>query len=522
MNIDPKSRAELEEAGIDYEKAVQSALKRVEELLAENKTLEAGIITKQLLTVAPDNLEALQYFGLILFRHRQFEEAINVIKKALELDPSNAENHNNIALAYLNVCDFEKAILHIEKAIPLNVHNYNFVNNKGLILRSAGDLDRAIECFRSIALTEEKNDHILANLGSAYGQKNMIDEAIDCFEQAIQNNPDNLGAHVDLAYAYHLKGDWVNAWREYEYRIPYWGSSGRFNKLYAQEKRWDGKKSLKNKTIVVYCEQGAGDMIQFVRFLPKLRDLGANVRIETTKELAPLFGDFDIINMDVLWDSTKGPQIINESEVKYDYHCSVLSLPYLLGLFTPDLFMSDKPYLFGRNLISIKTPGRLNVGVAWAGNPAHPNDAKRSVYLKNFKQIAAIPGVDLYGLQKETAKRYYLTTRQEIDLMEDCEDLNVFDCSSFIKDYANTADWIETMDLVVTVDTSVLHLAGAMGKKTYALIPYNPDWRWGIEGTDNVWYSSVKLFRQPSPGDWDSVFKDVAEAIKNPCFRTGF
>ena len=499
MQIDPQARKEIEEAGIDFDVLIQNAFSKIEFLLQHNELAEAELIAKQLLVVLPDDPTAVQLYCLILLRLNRYPEAVEMLKKTLETDDSNAENHNNLALAYLHLGKIENSILHIEKAIFLSPDNLSFVNNKGLILRTAGRLDEAIECFK-YTIELRPSSYALLNLGSIYGQKKEVYQAIDYFNKSIALDFNNFGAHVDLAYAYHLVGDWEKAWAEYEYRIPYWQGTRRFNQRYTPDRQWDGRNSLFNKKIVVYCEQGAGDAIQFARFLPKLKDLGADVIIEVNPELVPLFGDF-------------GTVITHSDEVDYHYHCSILSLPYLLKFWTPDCFMKHKPYLFaeGTKMFDSK---ELKIGIAWAGNPAHPNDAHRSVYLKQFKKLSLLPNVKLFSFQKELSKRFYLHNRQEIDLTEDCEDMQLVDYSNLMHDYGDTRELLHAMDVIVTVDTSVLHLAGAMGKKTYGLIPYNPDWRWGLEGRDNVWYSSVQLIRQPSFGDWESVFEEVTSEIK--------
>jgi hypothetical protein len=157
----------------------------------------------------------------------------------------------------------------------------------------------------------------------------------------------------------------------------------------------------------------------------------------------------------------------------------------------------------------------FKIGIIWAGNPGHPNDANRSVYLSNFRDIGNLPNVKLFNFQKELGKRVYANSDVQIDFAENCEDMRLVDLSQSMKDFKETSELLVGMDLIITVDTSVLHLAGALGKQTLALIPYNPDWRWGIEGTDNAWYSSVKLFRQEELGDWETVFEKVKGEVND-------
>ncbi|RDJ35518.1 MAG: tetratricopeptide repeat protein [Crenarchaeota archaeon] len=489
---------ELEKLGINLEELIEQALSKIERLFLSEQYKEAEIVAYQLLRVDGHNLKGLQLYGLILSKQRKFMKSIEVFNQAIELDEANAENHNNIALAYLNIGKFEEALQHADRAIELKVNNYNFLGNKGLILRASGQLDKSIQHFESLTKINP-SANVWINLGSAYGQKKQIEDAIRSFQEAIKLEPQNYAAHVDLAYAYFFAKDWNNAWKEYEYRIPYWrsekSSMRRFSPKYQPENAWDGIKSLKNKKIAVYCEQGVGDMIQFARFIPELKKMGANVIVDTSDELAPLF---DIVS----------------KEERFDYHCSVLSLPFLLDKKTPEHFMKSNSYIFPKGENRLEAYENFyKIGIAWAGNPAHPNDSKRSLLLKYFKQIEKLNRVKLFSFQKELGKRYHLTTNQEVDLTEDCDDMNIVDLSPYMKDFGDTVELLNKMDLIITVDTSLLHLAGAMGKKTYALIPFNPDWRWGLEGSDNDWYESVMLFRQQEPDNWAEVFDRISPRI---------
>jgi len=505
--LDDDFNNQLKALNIDYNKLLESAINKTEELLKGGFIIEAEIIAKQILIVDPDNLPALQLQGLILFRNRKYKEAIEIINRAIKLDDSNAENHNNIALCYLHSGQSEIALTHIAKAKRLSPENFNFMNNAGLILRSMGHLSEAISNFKLAIKTEPNNSRSWENLGSLYGQKKMLAEATDCFNKAIELDPTNLGAHVDLAYAYHLNGNWEEAWVEYEARLEYWYKEGRnpgkFYDIYKPDKKWDGKASLEGKKLVVYCEQGNGDMIQFVRFVPLLVKLGAAVIIDTPQELVALFDGFGTIRTNY------------NDGLEYDYHCSILSLPFLLKL-SKEQLNAKEPYL---EVESNEFPEEYNeffkIGIVWAGNPGHPNDANRSVYLSNFKSIAQLSGVKLFSFQKELGKRVYAHSDVQIDLTENCEDMRLVDLSVSMADFKATANLLSHMDLLITVDTSVLHLAGAIGKETYALIPYNPDWRWGISGSDNVWYPTVTLFRQEEPGDWASVFSTIESKVND-------
>lgn len=495
------------ESKIDVKQLIENALKKVETLLLDGFIKEAEVIVKQLLRVDADNTAAMQLYGLIHQKNNNFKDAISILNKAIKFDDTNSQNYNNIALCYMHDHEMDQAKESILKAIELNPLDHNYLCNYGLIQRASGNNLDSIDVYKKAIELNDSDPRVWESMGSALGQEKRYDEAIVCFEKSLSLNPKDLGAHVNLAYAYHLTGQWEKAWGEYEYRLEYWHSAGRnpgrFLNLYKKEKNWDGQASLINKKIVIYCEQGIGDMIQFVRFIPKLKELGADVYIDTPSSLVSVFSNF-------------ATTIQSNSSEGYDYHCSILSLPYLLNMKTPDKFLPE-PYVFIDEKVDMSDyQDTFNIGICWAGNPGHPNDGNRSCHLSNFRELAKLEGVKLFSLQKELGKRIYTSMPGlEIDLINGCEDINMIDVSEFMIDYKETGKILNGLDLVITVDTSLLHLSGAMGIKTYALIAHNPDWRWTSEGENTVWYNSVELFRQKEPGNWQDVFDRIKEKVKH-------
>lgn len=493
---------------VNVEEIIKAALDRAEELLKLGLVPPAKMVVDQLLRVDSRNLNGLQLKGLIEYRSRNYVEAIKVFNLAVEVNETNPDNYNNLALCYLHSGNPTKGLECIVKACELRPNDVNFLNNWGFLERSNNNFDNAIDKFKqSLAIKEQATTW--QSLGSVYGAVRNLDEAINCFQKAIElNNSEEdvvLAAHVDLAYAYHLKGEWEKAWVEYEYRIPFWHKTGRnpgrFYEKYPPEKNWNGTDDLTGKTVVIYCEQGAGDFIQFIRFVSQLTELGAKVIIDATPELETLFEEFGEVHTEV------------SSDRVYDYHISVLSFPYLLKTKNID----GVPFIFPEKKYLMEDyESNFKVGIVWAGNPSHPNDAIRSCYLSQFKSLAEIQGVKLFSFQKDIRKRTYANTPGvEIDLTVNCEDMKVVDLSEQLTDFSETASLLAEMDLVITVDTSVMHLAGAIGKETWGLIAYNPDWRWTIEGNSSPWYDSLELFRQEKFLEWNSVFDRVKEKLQS-------
>lgn len=462
---------------------------------------DAEVILTQTLKVFPSEIKALQLMGLVKHKLGNFSDAIEIFNNAIEIEPSNSENYNNIGLCYSNNGKYDDAIKMIKKAIDLNPTFAYMHSNLGLQYRNINNLDAAIKCFQN-SLSIEESELTWGMLGGCYGEKRDLDEAERCFKQAIKINPNFAGGHVDLANVYHLKGEWDKAWEEYEWRDEVFEQLKVWKNLYDPSKKWTGQ-SLENKTIIIHGEQGHGDTIQFFRYVKYLKN--AHVILHCSNDLSSIFSD----HVDEIY--TEEPNEIKTEELPvHDYHCSILSLPYILKL------REVPPF-------SLKINKRINldcysnsikIGIVWAGNPQHPNDANRSCHLKHFLEIHDIPGIKLFSLVKDIRPRIYRFNSDPIDLTEGTEEMKIVDMAPLMNTFGDTAEIINSLDLVITVDTSVLHLAGSMGKPTWALLPWVCDWRWGSR-EETVWYPSVRIFRQPSKGDWHSVFSNIKKEIYN-------
>jgi hypothetical protein len=217
-----------------------------------------------------------------------------------------------------------------------------------------------------------------------------------------------------------------------------------------------------------------------------------------------------VMGVDVVY--TADPlKITKEDLPPHDCHCSIMSLPYLLGKRIP-----TERYLVSLKQIDLGGySDSFKIGIVWAGNPQHPNDAKRSCRLANFRGIHDLPSVKLFSLVKDTRPRIYRLNPNPIDLTDGTDDMKIVDMAPLMNTFADTAAIINSLDLVISVDTAVLHLAGAMGKPTWALLPWSCDWRWLQSGNETIWYPSVRIFRQTQPGDWNSVFSQLEKEIQN-------
>lgn len=473
---------------------------------------DAEIVVKQVLKVEPHNQQGLQLLGLIKHKKNEHEKAIEIFESALAGDPDNVENYNNLALCYAGIGNYPKAIELLEKAVVANPKGFMY-SNLGLQYRNNKDVDKAIENFeKSLALQETA--HTWGMLGGCFGEKQNLDKAEECFRKSLELDPNFAPGHVDLASIYQLRGEWKKAWEEYEWRFEVYQQTRFWQQIYEPEKKWDGKTDLHGKRLIVHSEQGVGDAIHFVRYVPLLKSLGAYTILHCWESLESLFKPL----ADEIY--TKDPSLIPIYQKRpqdfdmppYDLHCSMMSLPYLLKCEE----IPQSPYLHTDKKINMGDyQGLFKIGIVWGGNPQHPNDANRSCKLNHFRPIYELPNIKLFSLQKDTRPRAYRFMPTPIDLTEGASDMKIVDVSEFMNTFEDTAAIINGLDLVISVDTAVVHLAGAMGRPTWAMLAWNSDWRWKLVGETTEWYSSVKLFRQPQNGDWESVIQTIKNRLNN-------
>lgn len=449
---------------------------------------------RKAIELQPDYAQACNNLGLALKDSLQLEEACRWFRRALELRPNYGEVHNNLGLVLKDLQQMEDAELHFRKAIGLRREHEGAYNNLFLLLKDAGRTEEAEACLRRGI--EVRPDHALFyyHLGNFMQDLGRLEEAIQAHKQALSLQPDYQEAAYSLGLIYFSQGQYEKAWEKYELRWPL------FDNFRPPVPLWQGE-DLTGKKILLFREQGYGDIIQFSRYAP----LVAAVAKETT-----------------LWVDTPLERLMENSfsmrveggnrvpEGNYDVACALMSLPYWLHT-TEETIPAQTPYLFApQELVVIwggkvaqKAAGKkLRVGVVWAGNPKHKNDANRSLAVENFQKLFELQDIAWVSLQegaraKELQKAAY----------------SVWDVSAELIDFAETAAVIANLDLVIAADTAVAHLAGAMGKETWVLIPYIAEWRWQLKREDTPWYPTMRLFRQQKPGDWSEVLGRVKEEL---------
>jgi len=502
----------------DAKKIIDEAVDRAAELLSSSPAV-AELILKQLMRIDPEHSSGLQLLGLAKHRLGKNTEAIEIFQTALELDPDNADNYNNIGLAYGALGNHERAIENIKKAVELKPDHYLFLNNLALQHRLINKYDLAVSYLEKALEICPNSAQMWTNLGGLYGEMKQIQKSLDCFNEAIESDPCYSAAHVDAAFAYHLLGNWEEGFDSYEWRFEYFEQMRFYKKAYNQSKRWNGIDSLKGKTILVYAEQGLGDCLHFIRFIPELKAKGCKVIVHCPLSLDALVRRCEGV------DDTSNRDIVNETGEEfppYDYQCCTMSLPHLLRSYN----YSGKPYIkpvtnnFKKFVNDEYGEDTLKIGIAWAGSPAHPHDPTRSIPLKHFRSIYETEGVKLLSLQFDTRPRKYGgfdmrpgSAGKIVDYSEGCENMKLIDLTTMIQSMEDTCTILAGLDLVIACDTAIVHLAGAMGVPCWMCIPYNPDWRWGEESNKTIWYDSVKIFRQKTRGDWAGVLEEVQKEL---------
>ncbi len=461
---------------------------------------EAIAACRQAIALKPDLAEAYSGLGSALHDKGQLDEAIAAYRQAIVLKPSFAEARSNLGVALGEKGRFDEAITAFRQAITLKPNFPDAHCNLGNALRDSGRLDDAIvACRQAIALKPDFTG-AYSNLGNALSGKGQLDEAIAVYRQALALDPNFPEAHYNLATRLLYRGDLAAGWAEYEWR---WKCRDvrPIHRSFSQP-QWDGS-PLTGRTIFIHAEQGFGDTLQFVRYLSLVASGGGRIFLECQRELHRLFES----------SALPGPhQLLTRGQPlpAFDLHYALLSLPLAFQT-TLDTIPHDVPYLRANPALVQRwraklgaAPAPLKVGLVWAGRKSHGNDRNRSMPLAALAPLARVPNISFYNLQKDDPAR---------QAAHPPPGMRLIDYTSELADFADTAALIANLDLVISVDTSIVHLAGALAKPVWVLLCFAPDWRWLQDRLDSPWYPTLRLFRQPQPGDWPSALNKAADAL---------
>lgn len=442
----------------------------------------------------PEYPECLANLAKLLVEQKKFSEAIRYYQHAISLDPRNKSTYFHLGAAQLQIKDHSGAEQSFRAALILDPGFPEAYFNLGNLLRSRFRLPEAIECYQNAISADDQTYcfSALGNLALTLSEIGEIDAAVDAYRKALELEPDNAIVHCNLAYTLLSAGRLVEGWHEHEWRCKLTGPTKPRN---FDRPLWTGE-PLNGDSILLHSEQGFGDAIQFVRYVPMVVQRGGKVILDVPSSLHRLLRGFPGVEHLV---------IAGEPMPEFMWQCPLMSLPLAFET-TLDTIPSAPAYLFisSDQVAAIKQrwPGNgMRVGLVWSGNPEHVLDAYRSMHLKDMMILGSVPGVSFYSLQVGGG------TKQ---LAEVSRSFQIADVASAFTDFADTAAFVAGLDLVIAVDTAVAHLAGALGVPVWILIANcRSDWRWFRDRADSPWYPSARIFRQPRPGDWSGVVEMV-------------
>jgi tetratricopeptide (TPR) repeat protein len=450
--------------------------------------------------------EALCNRGYVLGDLGQWEAALASYDQAIAHRRDFAVAHLNRGNALRELRRWEEALASYDRAIALRPDYVEAHSNRGAILRELNQREAAVASYDHAIALDPARAAIHFNRGNVLQEMRSIDAALASYERALELSPDHAEARFNRSLVLLLRGDYECGWREYEWRhrvqrIRNVSAGARF-----AEAPWLGERSLSGLTILLHCEQGLGDTLQFCRYTSRVAALGARVVLEVQAPLRTLLTGLDGVSQLI---------VQGESLPEFDEHCPLMSLPLALGT-TLDAVPANVPYLAGvpeggevwRERLGPRR--KLRVGLVWSGGfrAQRPElwavNARRNIPLATLAPLA-LPDIEFFSLQKgEPAEA-------ELDdvMARGWKGPSIVGFSQHITDFADTAGLLEQLDLLISVDTSTAHLAGALGRPVWILNRYDGCWRWLLEGDSSPWYPSARLYRQKSPGDWDEVIARV-------------
>lgn len=493
---------------------------------------EALTLTDKALALSPDNPFAWNKRGSILGKANRLDEALAAFERAHALEPGNCDTLRNLVQTLFLLDRFEEALsacdtllgMGDEQACTLRgralrklgrpvealdslIAGASVAPNNANLQAMIGGLQFELERFEDAEASyrkaidlEPKRAVYLSNLGLTLSELGRYGEALGAFDAGLMRDPDNAIARWNRALVLLVTGKFAEGLAEYEARFAVDGPRFERVRSYAAPPLARGA-DICGQTILLYCGQGLGDAIQFFRFAPLLISRGARVVVEAQRSLCPL-----------LSKSTPDVAVVAQGEPlpPFDRHAPMASLPFRLGL-NLEAIGGCRPYLAAEPSKRVKWRARLDaagrgrkVGVAWAGNPQHVRDKRRSLPLPALARVFERSDIIFVNLQKDARPGDgAILARHE----------NVLDVSAELADFCDTAALVSELDLVITIDSAVAHLSGALGRPVWVLLPFAPDWRWLLSRSDSPWYPSARLFRQPKRGDWDSVVAQVTAAL---------
>lgn len=469
------------------------------------KLTQARDLYIEILQDEPKNAEVWDLLGVLYYQVTEFLEAEMCIKKALQIKP-NLYYIENLALVYMKKGEFK---LSIELYQELLNHNekYEYWFNLAMSYKNMQQWDKAKNAYYKALELNPKSHESYYNLAYLCFNENRPQDAAECYKKALEINPDDWESTYFMALAHMQAKNYEEGLKYFESRLcrnsAILSQTKTYPNLMKEKPLWNGE-DLKDKVLYTYYEAGFGDILMLYRFIPELTSMCKKLIIKPQKELAPLFRE-----------NSYGAEIMEyydfEKDIYFDYHIPFLSIPYVLNKNAQNMFVHHDDGYLKANPAKINyykeryfNNDKLKIGIKWQGNTFY--DLERVLKVEDFFRLFELENTQFYSCQTFEGS-------EEFEKIKD--KYNVIDLGSTFSNFSDTAGAIESMDLIICNDTSLAHLAGAMKKPCWVLLPYIYNWRWHQDMNHCDWYDSVKLFRQKDHGDWDSVFSEVEKELKN-------
>ena len=469
------------------------ALQLAESCRGAGDLAAAEALCRQVLSARPTHAEALHLLGIVLHTKGDLAAAIDALRLATAADASVALYHSNLGEMYRQAGRIDEAVSEAGCALALEPRSIPILNNLGIAHYDRDEYEQAIEHYGRAIELEPASARAYSNLGNALLALGKPVEALPYYRQAVVREPGYVDAHNNLAMTLLLTGHFEDGWREFEWRHRRPGRE----RIYPQELVWTGG-ALAGKTLLVIAEEGHGDAIHFMRYLPAVAERGGKLALAVHQPLLGL-----------------ARRLVPEAEVvalgapkpSFDLWCPLMSLPRVFST-TIETVPSMVPYLSVDPAVAARwrarlSTGGLKVGVVWSGAQGYLNNARRAIPAERLAPLLGVEGVSWFSLQVgERARDLARLPPGIIDLSPD------------LTDFTETAGALLNLDLLISTDTSVPHLAGALARPVWVMLAFVPDWRWLLDCDTNPWYPTMRLFRQSARGAWEDVVRRIGVELQ--------
>jgi tetratricopeptide (TPR) repeat protein len=452
------------------------------------------------LALTPGHLDALNNRGSVLLDLKRPAEAIAAFDAVLAKEPRHVQALINRGNTRAEMEVPEQALADYDAALAVAPGHPLALYNRGNALRALGREQDALAAYEQALTAAPNYPSAWANRGMALAALNRHRDAIESYSRVLAIQPDNADVHFNCALSLLTMGDYTRGLAEYEWR---WKRASMGPRKDLRKPLWLGDTPLAGKTILLHAEQGLGDTVMFARYAPVLARAGAKVVMEVQPELKMLLAGIEGVTAIVAHGDPLPP---------FDLHCPLTSLPFVCKT-ALDSVPANIPYLrafepqIAKWQALLEAQASPRVALAWSGRATHVNDRNRSLSLAQLEPLLSLPDMSFVSVQREL---------RPADAERLVREPRITQVGDKLADFADTAAVLALADLVVCVDTSIAHVAGALGRHTCVLLPFQPDWRWTLDRDRSPWYPAVRLFRQPAPGDWSSVIARVAAEAKSP------